>query len=368
MKVFFDHQIASVQTYGGISRYFVELAKHIPRVSHGAANVHYIAPFYKNIYISANDKQIKKFGIQVPHIRFTGWLLNHVNNLISSSIYYYSQPDIIHETYYSRKKIGPDAAYRIITVYDMIHELFPKSFPTTDKTCEIKKIAINRADHIICISQNTQNDLINILGVDRGKTSVVYLGFELNNTHQDSTLKTNKPYILYVGERSGYKNFIGLLKAYASSEILMTSFNLVCVGGGAFNMEETDFFKKLNIPQTCIQHVSVNDEILYQYYKNASLFVYPSLYEGFGIPPLEAMSCGCPVACSDTSSIPEVVGDAATFFNPYSEDSIRYTLEKTLEDSLLRTTLISKGLERIKMFSWEKCANETYQVYQNVLK
>lgn len=102
-------------------------------------------------------------------------------------------------------------------------------------------------------------------------------------------------------------------------------------------------------------------------YKKASLFVYPSLYEGFGIPPLEAMSLGCPVACSNTSSIAEVVSNAGVYFDPYSVESISNTIKFILYDDSLRKELIKKGEKRIKYFSWEKCSLETYNLYKKLI-
>ena len=119
---------------------------------------------------------------------------------------------------------------------------------------------------------------------------------------------------------------------------------------------------------TNVKAVNGDDAKLANYYRNASLFVYPSLYEGFGIPPLEAMGYGCPVVCSNTSSIPEVVGDAAILFDPYSLDSISNAIETVLTNNHLRSSLISRGFEQIQKFSWKKCADETLDVYKKVLQ
>ena len=154
--------------------------------------------------------------------------------------------------------------------------------------------------------------------------------------------------------------------AYASSRRTSSEFDLVCFGGGPFGSDEILLFNKLGISEGSIEQVSGGDELLATYYSNASIFVYPSLYEGFGIPPLEAMSYGCAVACSNTSSIPEVVGDSAALFDPQSVDSLSETLEKTLFHSDFKRYLIEKGLNRIQQFSWERCAEETLAVYQKV--
>jgi glycosyltransferase involved in cell wall biosynthesis len=139
-------------------------------------------------------------------------------------------------------------------------------------------------------------------------------------------------------------------------------------GGGRLNVQELSLFDKLKISKDSLQQVNGDDATLAGYYKNASLFVYPSLYEGFGIPPLEAMSYGCPVACSNTSSIPEIVGRAAILFDPYSIDSMRDNIISILYNDKIKSSLILRGFKQIKNFSWKKCAIETYKVYKNVLK
>ncbi|MFT7460160.1 MAG: glycosyltransferase involved in cell wall biosynthesis [Planctomycetota bacterium] len=366
MKVAFDHQIF-LQEYGGISRYFVELAKNIPKVSEDKSHVNIIAPLYTNEYLACSLEQVSAWGMRVPNIPGTKRIIRKANEQISSVVLNQFRPGLIHETYYAKKVLGPEGTKRVITVYDMIHELFPQFFPKSDRTSQIKKIAIDRADHVICISENTRNDLVNILGVDRNRTSVIYLGFALSAT-KESFLKQRKPFLLYVGSRGGYKNFEGLVKAYANSPRLVDYVDLVCFGGGSFKADELSLLEKLKLPEGCTSQVTGGDELLAQYYGNATLFVYPSLYEGFGIPPLEAMSYGCAVACSNTSSMPEVVDDSAVLFDPHSSDSMVCALEKIVFDSEERETLVANGYQRIQRFSWKKCTKETYDVYKKVLK
>ena len=367
MKIAFDHQIFTNQKYGGISRYFLGLAENISHSSTNQTDVKIIAPIYKNNFLKKSAGNIRSIGLKVPDFPKTGRILRFINNVVSDYLVRDFHPDIIHETYYSKNIVGPRNIKRIITVHDMIHELFPEYFSVSDPTNEYKKIAISRADHIICVSENTKDDLVRIAGVKESKVSVVHLGFELagNDLFMESIV--SRPFFLFVGSRRGYKNFKLLVMAYASSSQLLKNLDFVCFGGGCFNSEERRFFEEQKIPLERIRQVSGNDALLSQYYKNALFFVYPSLYEGFGIPPLEAMSHGCPVACSNTSSIPEVVGDAALMFDPYSVESIQYSLEKLFVDSSARDSFTSQGFERIKNYSWNKCARETIQIYKTVL-
>ena len=366
MKILYNYQ-AFNQKYGGVSRYFVELANNIILYKNKKVTVKINSPFFKNNYLGNINQKILFNGFKFPDFKGSARLCSIVNSCVSPILSKHYEPDIIHETYYNgiiRTKTGTK---KIITVYDMIHELFPDQFPKKDKTSELKKFAVTKADHIICISKNTQKDLVDIFNIDIKKTSVIYLGFSLTTAKINEPQGFRKPYLLYVGSRNGYKNFIRFVKAYAAPKI-KNSFNLVMFGGGRLNDQELSLFDKLKIPRDSLQQVSGDDAELAGYYKNASLFIYPSLYEGFGIPPLEAMNFGCPVACSNTSSIPEIVGNAAILFNPYSVDSMRDSIISILYNDKIKSSLILKGFKQVKKFSWKKCATETYKVYKNLLK
>jgi glycosyltransferase involved in cell wall biosynthesis len=141
----------------------------------------------------------------------------------------------------------------------------------------------------------------------------------------------------------------------------------VCFGGGKFKSSELELMKSLNIPRSKIRYLSGADDVLAGLYASAAALICPSFYEGFGIPPLEAMSFGCPVACSNPSSLPEVVGDAAEFFDPAAEDQISSAIERIVYTPEITDLMINRGHERIKKFSWDKCSRETLMVYENIL-
>ena len=221
---------------------------------------------------------------------------------------------------------------------------------------------------IICISENTRKDLLEIIDVDPQKVSVVHLGYSLSIPASKKMEKIiQHPYLLYVGKRGGYKNFERLLNAYADSNRLKKDFCLVCFGGGDFISEELDYINHLGISKDRILYCSGDDTLLAKFYFHASAFVYPSLYEGFGIPLLEAMSFSCPVICSNISSIPEVAGDAAEYFDPYSVENIMDAIENVVYSDHKRNHLIPLGLKRIEEFSWEKCAIKTKSIYSSLL-
>jgi glycosyltransferase involved in cell wall biosynthesis len=368
MKVAFDFQIFSSQKFGGISRYFFELANHLSDLKHERVSCLINSPVYVNEYLQHSNKDLKIKGVSVPAIPKTGRIYRVTNQLISPVVFTGWQPDIVHETYYSPRSVAPTGSPVVVTVYDMIHELYPEYFSARDRTREYKKIAVDRADHVICISENTQRDLIRLLGVAPAKTSVVHLGFALTQTSQAALPLQNRPFILYIGSRGGYKNFERLILAYASHPQLYDDYDLVAFGGGIFKHQELEMIRRLHLPLTQVRQMSGGDGVLAALYSQAAMFVYPSLYEGFGIPPLEAMSFNCPVACSNTSSIPEVVGNAAIQFDPLDIDSIANALASLASGSALRTKLTDLGRARVVNFSWEQCAKKTLDVYQGLFK
>ena len=360
MKIAFDFQIFSFQKFGGISRYFCDLATSLNTATPGSVRV--VSPLHVNGYLE--NMTAKVVGIGVPEVRNSKKIVRSIN-LFASNLYLKSySPDVLHETYYSTSAVKVDCP-RIVTVFDMINEKFPVYFKNNGIMRE-KKAAIDRADRLICISEQTKSDLIEYMGIDPGKISVVYLGhsgFPIPNPME--TVSNERPYFLYVGNREGYKNFELFVRAFASCSAL-NKLRIVCFGGGRFTLEELKLFASLNLDAERVHQINGDDSVLANLYANAELFVYPSLYEGFGIPPLEAMSCNCPVACSNTSSIPEVVGNAAAYFDPTSLDSMKDSMCKILDDSEFRSTLVARGVERVKLFSWEKCSRETLDVYRSV--
>ncbi|WP_332671332.1 glycosyltransferase family 4 protein [Aromatoleum sp.] len=366
MRIAFDHQIFGWQEYGGVSRYAYELATGLAGAC--GQDVAIICPLYVNRYLAESDVGRLVNGIRVPVFPKSGRIYRAVNTILGWSGMRKFRPDIVHETYYSTRSAAPRGAKVVLTVYDMIHERFPENFSIADPTRREKAAAVSRADHVICISEQTRKDLVEMLRVPPEKTSVVHLGFTLTpaaaQAPRDET--PDRPYLLYVGNRSGHKNFDGLLRAYAGSRFLQAEFDLVCFGGGEFNAREREAIEKLGAAASRVRQVAGDDSVLASYYRQARAFVYPSRYEGFGIPPLEAMSFGCPVACSNASSIPEVVGDAAEMFDPTDAESIRAAVERVVADDARRAELVTRGTARLDEFSWKRCAEQTLDIYRRI--
>lgn len=364
MKIAFDSQIFTMQEYGGISRYICDLASQLAKTDGVEPEI--FAPLYINAYLEKLPKKIVS-GIKVPRIPKTGKAVQQGALWLARGAIERFQPDILHETYYGSHPAATTAARSVVTVYDMIHELFPVDFSKHDRSSELKRISTSRVDHVICISEATRNDLLALFGLPEEKVTVVYLGFNSLIPAKYFVESQRKPYLLYVGHRNGYKNFDGFLRAYASSQWLRNNFDVVCFGGGAFSSDEIKLIEKLELTSNQLMHVTGDDGKLACFYRDAALFVYPSLYEGFGIPPLEAMALDCPVACSNTSSIPEVVGDAAEYFDPNNTDSIRSAIESVLNSDVRRAELIGLGRLRYPTFTWARCASETLSVYNRLL-
>ncbi|MGK7874695.1 MAG: glycosyltransferase family 4 protein [Xenococcaceae cyanobacterium] len=269
---------------------------------------------------------------------------------------------------------------RILTVYDLIPILFPKF--VTPKVYRrfiktLNSIDKNR-DWIICISQHTKQDLCEYTGMNPERVFVTHLAaadhfYPVTDSEIiTSTLKRYKipksPYLLSLCTLEPRKNLSFLIRCF--SQIIADDpnleLNLVLVGVSGW--KNANIFQSArdnpDLKSRIIFTGYVPDEDLSAIYSSATAFVYPSLYEGFGLPPLEAMQCGTPVITSNTSSLPEVVGDAGIMIDPKQEDELCQALLKVINNSDLRATLAQKSIERASQFSWARCAEETVRVYR----
>jgi glycosyltransferase involved in cell wall biosynthesis len=369
MKISFDFRIFLLQKFGGISRYFVGLFSALKDEKSIHTNI--ICLFHLNKYLEVENNGLWN-NIYLGQIKSRDFiafnlvrLINHFGEIIYLAIY---PPDIYHITFYDRIPQHRSSTKIVVTVHDMIYELYQEQY--SGDAGQIKRKCVEAADLVICVSENTKKDLIQLFNIEENKIVVIYLGFkEFGHLINSATLIPHilqKKFILFVGHRFGYKNFDGLAKAYASSTELNQNYQLICFGGGSFSLQELIMIKELDLEGKVFQ-LDGNDDLLEACYKKSSLFVYPSLYEGFGISPLEAMSCGTPVCCSNTSSLPEVVGDAAILFNPLIPEEIKSAMLVVLNSTAKQEELIEKGKLRIQQFTWEKCASETLNAYQSIL-
>ena len=362
LNIFYTYDIFCLQKYGGISRYYYEL---IRRISATMADVKVMAGLYINEYIKSLP-EVK--GIKVPQVKYTGFIRVDINWLFQKIMLRTTDSQtVLHQTFYLEPYIKFEGK-KVVTVYDMISEIFPQYFPDGDNTSLMKRRCCEKADKVIAISHSTKNDLVRLFDISPEKIEVIYLASSLKENNLLGGLEQfPEPYIFFVGKREYYKNFEGLVQALAGSDSLKNNFHIVCFGGGPLSERENVRLKELGMEDR-VHNISGSDGLLCDYYRNAAAFVCPSLYEGFGIPILEAMEFSCPVVCSNTSSIPEVAGDAAVYFDPYKAGSMQQALESTLFDHKLLDDLKKRGRERQAMFSWERCARETLEVYNALLQ
>ncbi len=358
MKVFFDHSIFTLQKFGGISNYIVNLVEHFSN----KINPSIISMFYKNEYLKKCS-----FADTFFFYNRVGPLINVINKL--NKIYFnyklsLENPEIIHQTYFNEKNIYSKKSKIVVTEYDLIKEKFYRE--SYKDQIDYKKKLFDQVDQIICISNNTKKDLQEQYSIDSSKISVTHLSVNKNKEYRKRLLNL-RPFILFVGQRLRYKNFINLIKAYSTSSKINQNFDIVCFGGGNFLKEEKKLFNDLSIDKNNIHYFEGDRLDLNYFYKTARLFVFPSLYEGFGLPLLEAMNMQCPVICSNTSCFFEVVNDAALFFDPKNVESIASSIEDNIYNDQLLKNLVIKGSNNLDKFSWKKCADETEKIYSKII-
>ena len=370
MRIVYSHDIFSFQAYGGISRYFVEIAKRIPA---NEAQVQIFAGLYINQYLKGLPGVIgfklpvlKNRGVTARIINASMYLMRKsINDLVQRALIRSDPQTILHLSYYTR----PSAKKKlklVVTVYDMIGELFGQYFPRYSRATPLKRLCCEQADKIIAISNCTKKDLMDLYGVNDEKIAVIYLGNPLENVVPwIGKEPTQTPYVFYVGARRGYKNFDRLLQAFARSSLIHKDFSLICFGD-RFSPTEQKRLKDLELDHR-VHQISGSDSVLASYYKHARAFVFPSLYEGFGIPLLEAMGAGCPVFCSNRGPFPEIVGDAGIYFDPEDVDQMQSILEKALFDNTLLEEMVKRGYQRSSMFSWDRAASQTLALYRSLL-
>lgn len=353
-ELFYDFQIFGVQKNGGISRYFHEIISRVAldykvALFEGFNNNDNSLVNMQNIFNRYYKQQCK--GItDIKECR------NILNSSLLHSFVKNKKYKVYHPTYYHDYGLDGYKAC-IITVHDMIYELYKLD----QKIILEKKNMITKADGIIAVSENTKKDLIDLYNVDEKKIRVIY---HANSLTANITIPriVKEPYILYVGKRDGYKNAKTLLYAFARSRY-RKDLKIVFFSAEGFSDQEKQFLSELKIEDR-IEHRSGSDAVLANLYNYAEIFVYPSLYEGFGIPVLEAMHYGTPVILSNTSSLPEVGGDAAEYFTPDSADALAECMDKLLDDEEKRKKMGQAGRSWEKMFSWDKSAEEHMKYYR----
>lgn len=375
-RILYDYQAFSMQKYGGVSRCFVELSKHLPDEIESTFGVRES----NNIYIR-EIAGIKPENYKYDHFicKYDFWGKGHLHlwydRLLNKGYYPdYNKNytiellkkgdfDVFHPTFYDDYFL-PYLGNKpfVLTVHDMIPELYPQYFPRDFDQIVLKKKLIPLADAIVAVSENTKKDIIRIYGVPANKIHVVYHGSSLLSENSDN--KFDFPYLLYVGGRWYYKNFPSFVKSIVPVLLRHNNLHIVCTGA-AFNQKELDMMKLYGMEDRFISCLVKKDSDLYSLYHHAQCFIFPSEYEGFGIPILEAYQAGCPVLLNNASCFPEIAGEAAIYFNIDSEIS---NLAEQVEHLLSlspseKKDLLSKQRRRLTKYSWEESARRLSNIY-----
>jgi len=366
MKLLFDNQIFDKQEFGGISRYYSEIYTFLKTI----CTVLQPNIYTNNTYLLQKSKYLYLLSfLHLNKIRIINKLILFFNKKIIFILLKKANYDIFIPTYYNTNFINFIGKKPfIVTIHDMNHELFPYYFKDELNIISKKKLLIDKSSKIITVSNNTKKDILNIYPhISADKIEVIYLGHSIESNFLKDRPKyiSSKKYILYVGNRESYKNFEWFIKS-VSDWIVLNNFNIICIGGNKFSSNEFYLFNVLKI-QNSIFQFSVNETELSSFYYNAFAFVFPSKYEGFGIPILEAMACQCPVILPKTSSFPEVAGDAGIYFSLNSSKSLISCLNLLLNDLNLRKLYVSKGNLQLKKFSWENCSMMTYKLCKELI-
>lgn len=371
MKILLDPQIFIEQKFGGISRYFGELWSEFLLKKEVEVSCPLI--YSANLHLKELDLKPKVHTSFLEDFKFKG--SSRLLAMLKQYSYKYcirkvrkNDFDIFIPTYYSTYFTSYLKRPFVLTVYDMIHEMYPQFFESDKTTVTNKKLLMDKANKIIAISQNTKSDIIKIYpSINPEKIEVVYLAQSImGETASAKNAVLPENYLLFIGNRAHYKNFRFLIKAIAAILNSYPGLFLVCAGGGKFTNEEISYLSQERVSERVLQYNYADSE-LEAFYLNARAFIFPSLYEGFGIPILEAMKCGCPVILSKSSCFPEIAADSALYFEPGDNHSLQTAIDTILSNPDIRTALKAKGLKRESQFTWQETADNCLNVYKSIL-
>lgn len=380
MHVLIDGIIYSMQRAGGISRYFNELIPRLAQLPDMA--VQFIPPGHcAQPTMRASRVHIRRHLfpslVKWPGALSEGWIAPW-RNMLERRFWRYRLRNIrnivAHPTYYTTPL--DERIPCVVTVHDMIVEKFRDLFLDADADAErsAKMASIRLAGQIVADSQQTKTDLCEISNIPEERVHVVYLGVDHDVFYPDGAASSGhlsceysiaEPYLFYVGGRWPHKNFMRLVEAYTDSSLREDL--VLVVAGSRWTNTERMLLKKHGIKARVRLVSSPSTAAIRLLYQNATVFVCPSLYEGFGLPILEAMACGAPVAASRVSSIPEVAGDAAVYFDPYDTGDMARAIESLLNRSVAEDYR-QRGLRRAQEFSWDRTAVQTAEVYRKALE
>lgn len=354
---------------GGVSTYTYNLCKNILKID---KKNNY---FFLHIKKSNNELYSLDREIKIREIFSRNRLINYSIHLSRCNK---NDFDLIHEPSQIGWSAKNDIKY-VTTVHDLISIVQPELQSFREKLVYnilVPKF-LKEKDKIIADSYCTKNDLINRLNISEDKVKVIHLGVDeryrvIDDDEISSIMRQygiDYPFILYVGTINHRKNLPLLLKSFYRSKEHLPGHKLLCIGKMGWNSQGTiDLINQLNLADDVKIMGYIPDEHLPYFYNASDLFVFPSFYEGFGLPPLEAMACGTPVITSNTSSLPEVVGNAAIMVDPFDVAALSSAIEQCIKNDELSGFLIKRGIARSKLFDWKNTAKNTLMVYEDLNK
>lgn len=384
MKIGIDIRTLMDRNYSGVPEYTLNLLKAIFKLDHENE--------YRLFYNNAKDisGRMPKFdypNVKIIKTRYPNKVLNYflfkpfnapkIDKMLDVDLFFMPHFNFIGLS---------GRAKSILTIHDLSFLRYGEYFSSRKnfwhKMVNVKKI-VNKFDYIVAVSESTKNDLIDLFKFDPEKIKVIYsgVGDEYKKIDLENPSTKNKTaeiinkyslpekFILFLGTIEPRKNIEGLISAYdklRSNNEGLAEYKLIIAGGRGWKSGKIyEAVKKSKYKDDIIFTGYIeNDEKLY-FYNLASLFAYPSFYEGFGFPPLEAMACGTPIISSFSSSLPEIAGDSGILINPYNSDDLAKAMEDILTNPRLKEDLVNKGFERIKLFNWENTAKEYLDLFKN---
>jgi glycosyltransferase involved in cell wall biosynthesis len=377
LNVFFDDSIFHVQPIGGISRYVMNLVAALAATERCRVT---LFSGWSPVKIPVRLRRMH--NLRIFHLpRPTGWRVNtmaaRVSGVWRRAIFRLvrrtGEDQVYHPSFYTFDPfIAGSADAMVVTFHDMIAELFPEPSERSARHLEQKISASEQADGILTVSRSTFNDLVRLQPWTSDKTTITHLATALIASHQSPSLKWPERvtgYFLMVGNRDDYKNGTMAISAFKefSKRQNTETFGLVMCGGKPLGKDEMQMLTSSGLQGRVIL-TSPTDEELESLYTHATALLYPSRYEGFGLPVLEAMACGCPVITTKASSLPEVGGEACVYVDPDDFRQIADAMQHLASDPQFRSRTVLAGSEQSKIFSWARCAQETITAYSKALR
>jgi glycosyltransferase involved in cell wall biosynthesis len=363
-RIAFDNHVFRMQKRGGASRYYLELANYLQKSKNFEARIlaplHFSEVLNSDPVFSKRNLYLKHSGNKIGIARF----INSLSDSFTGNQINKYEPSLVHETYYKSDVLWNKSIPSVCTILDLTREIIDGNMQKLDRKIQTAE----RATRIICISENTRRDFLKFAPGLAEKTVVVPLGCSKVFLEEDNSQSGfDKPFILYVGQRGGYKNFSLLLRAISSLNEFRGDFDLIAFGGGKFTKTEKAEIEQLGLTIR-VKYAFGDDQTLSTYYKSAVCFVYPSLYEGFGIPILEALASGCRVICSETSSFPEVGLGFVQYFDPRDVQSLCAEITSVFQSQTISEDWKIQAHAHALDFTWEKVGCKTMNEYLKILE